>query len=254
MHDPARAISCFESVLQHKGSVSALLALEALLAQLGDWQRLAHIYMRLANTLTDPAARLAAWRELARLQETKGIGEPADRADTYEEILAMAPGDAEALRGLADVARRTSDVDMLARVYSRLGEAEPDQGVAAHHWLRLGHVLEAIKAPGAIDAYRAALRKTPESLSAIRGLGRLAEASGDLDGCIEAARREAAVTMEPGAAADLLVRSATLCLDRGKDTNAAAADLERAVELAPKTWRRRSCSPACWWAPARSIA
>jgi tetratricopeptide (TPR) repeat protein len=201
LDDHARAIERFEAVLTHERSLAALLALEPLYAEAGDWGALASVYDRQAEAFQDPAAQLGALREVVRLQESKGVGLPSDRANTYEAILALAPGDAEALNGLADVARRTSDSHMLARIYARLGEAEPDDSVASEHWLRLGHVLEAIEAPGALEAYRAALRKAPESLSAVRGLARLAQASGDTDTLVEATRREARLTVDPAEAA-----------------------------------------------------
>jgi tetratricopeptide (TPR) repeat protein len=233
LDDQARAIERFEGALMHERSLAALLALETLYTQVGDWPALAGVYARLAEVLADPAARLSAWRELARVQEIKGVGEPADRAHTYEAILAMAPNDAEALAGLADVARRMSDSPMLARIYARLGEAEVDEGVAAQHWLRLGHVLEATGAAGALEAYRSALRRAPDSLSALRGLGRTAEASGDAEALVEAVRGEAALANDPATAAELLVRSATLCLERRNDTDGAVEDLERALETWP---------------------
>jgi tetratricopeptide (TPR) repeat protein len=94
-------------------------------------------------------------------------------------------------------------------------------------------VLEAIDAPGALEAYRAALRKAPDSLSAVRGLARLAQSSGDADTLVEATRREAGLTVDPAEAAGLFVRSATLSLERREDRPGAIEDLTRALELCP---------------------
>jgi tetratricopeptide (TPR) repeat protein len=231
--DEERAIACFEAALDHQDSLAVVLALEPLYLRARRWEALAAVYARQARHFVDAPARLAAWRELARIQETKGVGEPADRARTYEEILALAPRDAEALRGLAALARQISDTEMLARIYVRLGEAELDEGVAAQHWLRLGHVLEATGAPGALEAYRAAMRKAPDSLSAVRGMARIAEAAADWATFVEATRLEAGLTLERAAAAELLVRSAALCIERLDDRKSGEADLERALELWP---------------------
>jgi tetratricopeptide (TPR) repeat protein len=94
-------------------------------------------------------------------------------------------------------------------------------------------VLEATGAPGALEAYRAALRKAPDSLSAVRGMARIAEATGNAATFVEALRLEAGLTLERAAAAELLVRSAALCVERLDDRKGSEADLERALELWP---------------------
>ncbi|HEY7373342.1 MAG TPA: hypothetical protein VIF57_14360 [Polyangia bacterium] len=235
MQNDERAIACFEE-LAPEAPCAALLALEDLYARAGDWAALAGVYARQSAAFAEPASRLGALRELARVQESNGIGGTDDRARTYEQILALAPDDADALRGLAEAARERGDDATVARVYGRLAEVETDATVAAEYQLRLAQMLEAAEHPEAMAAYRAVLREQSESLSAVRGLARLAEANGDAAALCEALRREAALTTTPEEASALLVRSASLCLTPDGDARAAveaADDLERALELRP---------------------
>jgi tetratricopeptide (TPR) repeat protein len=236
LHDHERAIACFEELAVEE-PCSALLALEDLYVRAGNWMALAGVYARQTAAFAEPAAKLTALRELARVQELNGVGAPEERVHTYQQILALAPDDADALRGLGEVARQLGDDGARARAYARLADLEGDAAVAAEYQLRLAQMLEAAKDPEAMTAYRAVLRRVPESLSAVRALSRLAEASGDTMALAEALRREAALTTAPEEASALLVRSASVCLrpddDAGETQARAADDLERALELSP---------------------
>jgi len=238
LRDYERAIACFEA-LAVEDPCPALLALEDLYARAGSWVALAGVFARQAEAFADPAAKLTALRELARVQEVNSVGTPGERARTYEQILDLAPDDADAWRGLGEAARRAGENGVLARVYGRLAQIEADPTVVAECQLRLAQMLEAAEHPQAMTTYRAVLKTMPESLSAVRALARLAEANGDAPALVEALRREAALTTAPEEAAALLVQSASVCLppdredDAGEVAAGAAADLERALELSP---------------------
>jgi tetratricopeptide (TPR) repeat protein len=235
LHDDARAVACFEALVPD-APCAALVALEDLYTRVGDWGALAGVYARQAEAFAEPGARLGALRELARVHEISGAGGPEYRASIYEQILALAPDDADAWRRLGDAARDRGDDAILARVYGRLAEIETDATVSAEYQLRLAQLLEAAEHPEAMAAYRGVLSKQPENLSAVRGLARLAETTSDAAALVEALRREAALTTTPEQASALLVRSATLCLEQAGDARAAvgaADDLERALELWP---------------------
>jgi tetratricopeptide (TPR) repeat protein len=236
LQDYERAITCFEELAAEE-PCSALLALEDLYARAGDWAALAGVHARQVAAFAEPVAKLTALRELARVQEVHGVGAPVERAGTYQQILLLAPDDADALRGLAEAARQLGDDAARARVFARLAGLETDAAVAAEYQLRLAQMLEAAKDPEAMTVYRVVLQKMPESLSAVRALARLAEANGDTAVLVEALRREAALTTAPEEASALLVRSASVSLqhdDGAEETRVrAAADLERALELSP---------------------
>lgn len=232
--EPRRAIACFERVLERDpGHVGALLALESLYRRIGAWESLASTYVTESHVLSDSRARIAALRELARLQEVRGVGTPEDRHATYGAILAISPNDPAALEALERIALEHGNREMLAEVDARLGATAEDPIVAAAYQTRLAESLEAIGDPNAIDAYRAALARDAEAIGATRGLSRLAERLDDPVVLAEAARREASVAREGHVAAKLLVRSASVRSDRIGDFDGALADLERALELAP---------------------
>jgi tetratricopeptide (TPR) repeat protein len=234
LRDPRRAIAAYEAVLERSpGHLGALLALEPLLRRTGQWQRLCEVYAALARLLVEPAARAAALRELVRVQEAHGLGSPDDLRKTWETLLALVPGDPQALAALERLALETGDRRGLARVDSELGTREADPALAAAHRTRLGESLEALGDATALAAYRAALAADPEALGAARGLGRVAERTGDERAMAEAARREAMVTRDPEARARLLVRGARLRARRLGDLGGAVDDLDRALEAWP---------------------
>jgi len=234
LREPRRAVSCFEAVLDREPAhLAALLALEPLYRKTGAWESLARVYVAEARVLTDPGARAAALRELARLQEARALGTPEDLRATYETILQLAPGDSGALGALERIALERADRRLLTQVDARLAAASEDPTATAAHQTRLAESLEAQNDPSALAAYRAALALDPESLGATRGLSRIAERTGDPVALAEAARREAAVSRNGEVAARLLVRSARVRLERLADAAGALEDLERALELHP---------------------
>ena len=125
---------------------SALLALEDLYARAGDWAALAGVYSRQAEAFVEPSAKLAALRELARVQEVNGVGAPGERARTHEQNPRARARRRGRFARLAEAARQTGDEAVLERVYARLAELETDATVAAEWQLRMAQMLEAASA------------------------------------------------------------------------------------------------------------
>lgn len=235
LHEPRRAIACFERVLTlAPGHLGALLQLERLYRRVGQWEPLAAVYEAQARELRDSGARITALRELARLAETHGVGAPAEPRRAYLEILSIAPDDRAALEDLERIALADEDRELLLQVDRRLASLAVDPILAASHWTRLA---ESLEARGAVDdavaAYRSALDADAANLAATRGLSRLAERLDAPEALVEASRREAEVAGDRRAAARLLVRAATVREERLGDRDGAIGDLERALELAP---------------------
>ena len=234
LDQPARAIGCLEALVETApGHLPALLALEPLYAAAENWPALAHTYQRQAQTFTDVGARIAALRELARVRESKHVGDASELVTVYDSILAVAPDDQSALRALARIGHATANRVLLTRVEARLGASAEDPAVAAHHFVCLGHTLEEVDEGIALDAYRGALAKDPDCLSALRGLSRLAERCDDHATLADALRREANLTRRNRAAANLYLRSAIVRRARLQDEEGALVDLELALERWP---------------------
>ncbi len=233
LDDAESAVEPFESARDGEARLAALLALEALYAQLGLGEALAGVHMELVQELRVPAARLSELRQIARIQEAQSLGDARGRQRTYEAILELEPDDDEALWRMAEIARSLNETKQLADVYARLRDEAVDNGLAADYWLRLAQTLEADGDTRALEAYRAASDLAPELISAARGLARVARAIGDAAAEADAARREAALATAPELAAELLVRSAEIRLEQLADADGAIEDFERALDRWP---------------------
>ncbi len=228
LDDAAAATDCYQQVLARDANhAGALLALEEIYEKTGDVKALGDVYRRQADVLGDEAARVAALRELSRVERDDRL-----LRETYETILSLERGDEEALEGLAAMARARKDEAALIGLEARLATATTDPTLTAFHQARVAEQLERVGGPGALESYRAALALDPESMSVTRGFTRVARAAADPDALREAAEREARVTNDIELAVDLLLHAAVVRGER-RDSQGAVADLEKALELDP---------------------
>jgi tetratricopeptide (TPR) repeat protein len=232
--EPVRAITCFEAVLvRDPGHVEALIALEPLYAERGAWDLLCQVLGAEARVFNDPAARVGALRELARIQEDFAGATPEQVRQSYFAILQLLPSDLAALRALEQRALREGDKKLLAHIDAKLGAiVEEPQLVALYH-TRLGEALEELGDASALEVFRAAIARDPESISAARGLSRLAERSQEPELLEEAAESEARMALDLAVAARLLLKAANARTDRG-DVAGAVRSLSRALEINPE--------------------
>jgi tetratricopeptide (TPR) repeat protein len=231
---PERAVETYEAVLaQDPAHLGALLALEPLYAELGRTPQLVECLDAQAKILQNGFARVAVLRELARLEELKMDAVPAAIIERYMAIVRVAPTDAAALRSLARIALGQKNWQLLAQIDAKLGALTQDAADAAAFHTELAEELELSNDPSALDTYRAALVRDPESIGAARGFARLAARHGAPALLADAAQHAARVLRDAELAASLLVRSARVRLERERDPNAAAADLVNALELCP---------------------
>ena len=230
LKSPGQAAQVYESVLERDGEqIGALLALEQIYGGLGKFQDLARVYAAQAEVFEHPGGRVAALRELGRVQETHRLVEGPEVAKTYLSIVRLAPTDAEVLTTLERLAIAQQDWHLVTQVDGQLAQCSEDAAVVAAHQTRLAEALEGNADPGALDTYRLALTQDPDSIAATRGLGRLARRSGDPDLLSESAEYEARVAHNPEGAAELLV----LASAKRQDSLSAARDLSRSLEIHP---------------------
>jgi len=230
MKSPGQAAQVYESVLERDSDqIGALLALEQIYAGLGKFSDLSRVYAQQAEVFTHPGGRVAALRELGRVQETHRLVEGPEVAKTYLSIVRLAPTDAEVLTTLERLAIAQQDWHLVTQVDGQLAQCSEDAAVVAAHQTRLAEALEGDADPAALDTYRLALTQDPDSISATRGLGRLARRSGDPDLLSESAEYEARVAHNLEGAADLLVMASA----KRQDSLTSARDLARALEIHP---------------------
>ncbi|MGC4088798.1 MAG: tetratricopeptide repeat protein [Polyangiaceae bacterium] len=231
--DPSRAVRAFEGVLERDPShIEALLALEPLYAERGAWEALAGIYSTEARVLSDRSARVAALRELGRLQQSGKVEAKDKGRQAFGAILQLMPEDTGALFALERIALASGDAELLANVDAKLAAALADPVSIAVHETRLGELLEAAGDPQALDVFRAALARDPEAIGAARGLSRIAERIGDPALLGEAAEREARVLLDVGRAASGLVQAGER-LWGANDFDRASQAFARALEIDP---------------------
>ncbi|HEY8378395.1 MAG TPA: tetratricopeptide repeat protein, partial [Nannocystis sp.] len=233
---PERAIAAYERVLEREpGNLAAMLALDTLYRQQGMWRSLADLQLRIAKYVSDEGARVAALREVVRLYEGP-VGADADTIrNAYAALLQRAPGDPVALAGLERIAIAARDDQLLARIDAQYvsGEGE-DATLLAAYYARLGETLErAGSLQAAAKAYEVALSGDPESLGAMLGMVRVSTLLDDPRGLAAAKSRLAAAERNGEVAANLLVETAKIRLQRLDDPEAATRDLELALERYP---------------------
>jgi tetratricopeptide (TPR) repeat protein len=232
--EPARAVEAFEAVLAlDPNHLGALLALESLYAELGASEKLAHCLMGQARIVQNGFARVAVLRELGRLEELRMAAAPGEIAERYLTIVRVAPGDTAALWALERVAVASKSWTLLSQVDTKLGALLEEPTLVASHQTRLAESLEVTGGASALDTYRAALARDPESIASARGFCRIAGRSMDPVLLGEASGHAARVLRDPTLAAELLVQSARVRSERLRDGQGAAADLEHALELCP---------------------
>lgn len=231
--DARRAIEAFEAVLSRDPShLGSLLALEPLYAELGAWEPLARVYATEARVLGDPGARVAALKELARLEENRGVGNPDEVRAAYIAVLQLSPSDAGALAALERHALAAGDSQLLTHVDAKLGATLGTPSLAAVHQTRLGETLEAMGDPSALETFRAALLRDRENLAAALGITRIAEGAQEPGLLGEAADVSFRVLRDKTLGAGLLVRASTALLARN-DADGAVMALEAALEKHP---------------------
>ncbi|MBN1605066.1 MAG: tetratricopeptide repeat protein [Polyangiaceae bacterium] len=231
--NPEQAIRCYEAVLSREPShVGALLALEQLYADAKRYKELVGVFEMQARVVTDVGARIAALRELARLQEAEELASPEQVRQTLYAILQLDPNDAGALGELERLALAEGDQQLMAHVDANLAALANLPEIMASHHTRLAEALESNGDRAALRVYRAALASDPDNFAATRGLSRLAEHYAETELLEQAAEGEARVTHDLGTAARLLLKAASLHAEAGNAEGATVAVL-RALELHP---------------------
>jgi tetratricopeptide (TPR) repeat protein len=233
LNDTKRAIESFEAVLSRDPShLGALLGLEPLYAETSAWSELARAYATEARVFADPGARVAALRELARLEEARNVGSPEELRQAYIAILQLAPSDSGALTALERMAIESGDRQLLMHVDAKLGATLPMPTIAGSHQTRLAETLELLGDPSALETFRGALGRDVDNLAAAHGLVRIAEASDNPQLLGEAAEVAFRTLSDKTSGAKLLVRAST-AYQKVNDFNQALSSLETALEKNP---------------------
>jgi tetratricopeptide (TPR) repeat protein len=166
-----RAIEALAHAVQaDPANTEARAELEVLAQHAGAWDRLIEIYASVASELSDATLAREYWLRLAYIQER--LDKVADAAKSYERVLALGPGDAEALQAMDALYRRTGRWEDLVGVYRRRIELVEDAGEREALYAQMAQVYEEKlgKPDDAIQAYREVLALDPTSRVALDAL------------------------------------------------------------------------------------
>ena len=155
----------------------AMSALEEIYEGTRRWDDLTQVYRKRLDVTEDPQARLQTLRALARLQRDR-LGDLEAAVSTYREILALAEGDVDALRDLADLHRKLGQWEPLVERLQELRDRTTDGPAQIPVLMELGRLFaHRLHDPDqAIASFLAVLERAPGHADAVRELEQLRDA------------------------------------------------------------------------------
>ncbi len=235
LQKPERAIACYESVLERDpNNLAGLMAIEPLYRAKSAWRSLYEVYQSQAEALSDKGAQVACLREMARLVELHGVAELSDLEQVYRHILVRASDDAIALQELESMALSSDNEELLMAVETQALKGDEDPSLLASYHERMGQVYERREQLAqALASYEAAIAADSGSLGAMHALVRTATALDDPRAMAAGMSRLATAERSGEKAADLLLTTAKIRLERLDDPEGATRELEFALERWP---------------------
>ncbi|HVZ74324.1 MAG TPA: tetratricopeptide repeat protein [Polyangia bacterium] len=219
---------------------AALRAADALYERVGRDADHLRALERLADLAESDAEKLLLLRRLAAEWEERRAA-PADgertgydrAADALEQILHLAPDDADAFAALARVYRQARRFVALAEAVARRREISADRAERRALAVELARLNEEELADPAraAELYAEAETLGDEGEATAGALARLHENAGRWAEAAEALERVARVAREPAARVDALVRAAAIARDQVNDRATAEARYARALEI-----------------------
>jgi golgin subfamily B member 1 len=154
------------------------IELEQLAETANAWDKLIQIYSEIASGLSEPTLAREYWMRLASIEEQ--LGRVDDAAQAYDRVLGLDPSDAEALRAMDALYRRTEHWDDLIRVFRRRIDLTDDGDERESLYGQMAQVFEEKlgKPDDAIAAYREVLALDPASQVALGALDGLLSRQG----------------------------------------------------------------------------
>jgi len=222
--DPARARRHLEAALRaDPAHAPAAAALAPLLAEAGEWPRLAEVLERSARWERDPAERIRLLERLAEVQQER-LSRPRDALRTLSLALAVDPSRGATRKAMEGAAARADAFAELARAYRAAARAADDLRARKVLLRRTAEILD--RDLGAPEEAVRAWRELVELDPADRG------AASALEACMARAgqREELVRTLEERRARaegeerrSLTVKLARLWAEAGEDERAAGA-------------------------------
>lgn len=229
-----RAIPLYRDVAETwPGDPLTRQALASSLRRAGNWEELV-VELRAAAREAEVAAAVRALREAANVL-LDVLDRPGEAVQVYRDLVDRAPGEPDALRGLAEALARAGDTEGALEIIEREVDARGEGPGAEEANLRLAAVAESLgKTDEADAAYRRALIARPDSARAAVGQLDLAIRRTDAAAEAEVLARISESPVAQAVAAELCERAGWLtALHDGGDPQEAVRLFDRALELEP---------------------
>jgi len=234
LRDADGAIRCYQQVLAKRSDhLASLIAIEPIYRAKSAWTELAETLAAQEKLIEDPRAKAGVLSERIRILERYDPGSDDELRVCYERLLVLRPDDRLALEGLARVAIRTSNVNLLADVDARLAVTVSGDVLRSTHLTRRGEALELAGHSEALAVYRSALALDSANRAAQRGLARVATRARDPQSLAEAVSLEAEQSTDPVRSAAAWVRSGVIRREQLNDRKGAVEAFEKALSLNP---------------------
>jgi tetratricopeptide (TPR) repeat protein len=234
LDDPARALTAFQQVLEraphHELALGAILRLQRSQSR---WEDLIATERRLLESTERPEEAAAILYRIGQVSE-EHLARPGDAITAYLEALSRMPSYRLARVGLERLQRARGSFAELAELLVQQAAAAAETTDRAR-LLTQAATLSELHLPDAQDRaaslHQEALALVPELATALWGLVRIRERSGDWAGVAAALQSLAAAASEPASRARVLVRLARVIELRLGDAPRAAQLYEQAMGL-----------------------
>lgn len=215
-------------------SPTILSQLERISVTRRDWRRAIAVAKMLAQLETDPRQYAARQIRIAIMKETQ-IDPPESGADHYRLALETVPNHPVALRALELAYLSARNWGALSKFYHREAMVTHEPQKQAVLFLRAADIAEnrINDVAYAGELYTRALDVSPNSLPAIRGRRRTAEAASDAETALTMVRREGELTADTNHARELLFHAGRILQDQFNRLDEAVTTYEQVLERAP---------------------
>ncbi len=240
LSQPAQAAESYLRVLElDPDNDNALRFLESIYSSESDWPNLIKAYEKRADLTADDERRIDTLRRAARVGAAK-LKETAEAVRLYERILAIDPGDKEALDTLERYYEKGKDWNKLVGVLSSRLRAAPAGDAAVALLTRIANICEeGLRDEGrAIEHYRKILEIAPGSPAALDALGRIYESTEKWAEFIDVTRRLIRVTTDRNTKALLYFKCGSVMESKFGNEEDAIRYYDAAIKTAS------SCLPA----------
>jgi tetratricopeptide (TPR) repeat protein len=229
-----KAAEALERVLEidpnHEASITSLVRHYRALSE---WDRVAQLYERLLDIVTDNTRWVPLALQLGRvLADQLKAHERAMEA--FERVLAIQPEHSEALEMLARLREHTGDADAALDAIDALAARAVTPEARAEQYLRAARLLQSQgNLDGAIDRYQQALDAKPGDAGMLNELRAAYLARGDIHAALQLLERQLEQTEGDRARAKLHGERALLARRYLKDNELGEMAAKRALELDP---------------------